>query len=280
MGKLSKRYVLVDEDLYERKFKNEHSEEKTKKINPFTNPAVVETKKNREEISDARRLDKSFDINDVGLLLQRLVQQYGVNFAKASGKPKGLKAKQPRKEIEEQQQQQPVLQRPMNPGEKSVSKKLSDIKRTHETPVRRPDSGSVSSPDDVVPLSKLPGMKPRRLMSTSPPAHLFVSPSFSLRADVKAMNKDAVNFALGGGHLNPRDSERAKELLVQMRNSGLTNDKFVTKGIKELNMSGKQVKKAIRDMIVSDTSQRRTDDETVKKLVEVLKSKNVKVKLV
>ena len=97
MRKLSKKYVLVDEDLYERKFKSE-ARTRTSKLhpyNPFTNPNVTAAKRNREGLLKVAS-DETLDLNNASLLLQQLVQQYAENFSKATTKQR-----------RQQQQQQP-----------------------------------------------------------------------------------------------------------------------------------------------------------------------------
>ena len=85
MRKFSKKYVLIDEDLYERKFKSDSSVEKAKRYNPFTNPNITEAKNTREELQSVAG-NSSLDVHNASLLLQQLVQQYADNFSKATTK--------------------------------------------------------------------------------------------------------------------------------------------------------------------------------------------------
>ena len=83
MRKLSKKYVLVDEDLYERKFKSEARASKPHPYNPFTNPNVTAAKRNRAGLLKVAN-DETLDVNNASLLLQLLVQQYVENFSKST----------------------------------------------------------------------------------------------------------------------------------------------------------------------------------------------------
>ena len=75
MRKLWKKYALVDEDLYERKFKSEARTSKPHPYNPFTNQNVTAAKRNREGLLKVAN-DETLDVNNASLLLQQLVQQY------------------------------------------------------------------------------------------------------------------------------------------------------------------------------------------------------------
>ena len=92
MRKQLKKYVLVDEDLYERKFRTDTRVDRAKRYNPFTNPNITSAKDTRQEILDVTNNDNNendttpLDINNASLLLQQLVQQYADNFAKATTK--------------------------------------------------------------------------------------------------------------------------------------------------------------------------------------------------
>lgn len=129
-----------------------------------------------------------------------------------------------------------------------------------------------------MPLSEVVKKKGKEKLTTV--GRVNVLPNPNLKADEIALDQDAVNFALGG-HLSPTHRARARRMLTQMRNSGLTTDKYVSKAIRAegLNLTGKQVRNAIRDMIVNEPGQRQTDDGTVKTLIRYLKSKNVNVRL-
>ena len=100
-----------------------------------------------------------------------------------------------------------------------------------------------------------------------------------MRSDKRAIPDDEVTRAVGGGHLNAEHSQRARYLLSQMREKNLLTEKFVSKGIKDggLNMRGKEVKQAIRDLVVGSPAQRKTNNQTVRKLVNYLKGKGIKV---
>ena len=284
MGKLSKRYVLVDEDVYVRKFKNEQNLEKGKRRNPFTNPDIASTKKTRDDIYEVGD-NNALDINNASLMLQRLVQQYAVSFARATNKQKTKKRKLPREDLDAVSKQNIVTQPGPDGGLSQRRDLLASDTKISVTPSKKrlvvdatPRSKLSPASEDDEPLARLVGAIPKTVSKAS---RVTISPNPDLKTDEKSMTADTVNIALGGGHLNRVHREQAKRLLTQMRDAGLTTDRFRTNSIREggLQMTGSQVKNAIRDMIVSEPDQRKTNDQTVKKLVDFLKTKNVKVNL-
>jgi len=279
MRKFSKRYVLVEEDVFDRRFNGERNAEGVKKHNPFTNPDVADAKKTRQEILRTGSAD-SASVHDASLMLQRLVQRYADSFAKATNKGKGRKAKRAREAA----------------GADAVGPVGNSFKITNASqrmPHARSDdnvyatpsiprstealSSSSSSPEDEQPLSRLKATMTKKKRLHHP--FVSISPEPSLAGERKSISRERAVNALGGGYLTRTDVEKGKALLVQMRKSGLTTKELNIKPIEELDMSGVQVRKAIRDMLVTAPHQRKTDDQTVKKLVDYLKSKNVRIKI-
>ena len=86
--KMAKRYVLVDEDVYDRSFRGKETIRETRnvqppKINPFSNPLVKEVKKEREEIWRAN-VDEETSAEEANEIVRRLIAKYRLNFRKAT----------------------------------------------------------------------------------------------------------------------------------------------------------------------------------------------------
>ena len=270
---LSKRYVLVDEDVYERKFNDERAAESRKRYNPFTNPAVVDTKRTREDIARVANDGggDAADVHEASLALQRLVQRYADVFAKATSK--GGKNKRSKEKLADVTASGDAVPSP-SPG--VASRKSRGEDEPSPPPPDTPGKPltaetSASSPKLVVPLTRL---TPRGA------ARVRFSPVTGLQKKVSdSISAETVASALGGGYLNDEDREKAKRVLAQMRDSGLTTDSFQIKSIDDdgLSMNARRVKTAIRDMITAAPGQRKTDDQTVRQLADYLRKKRVKV---
>jgi len=290
MRKQLKKYVLVDEDLYERKFRTDTRVDRAKRYNPFTNPNITSAKDTRQEILDVTNNNEnpnaSLDINNASLLLQQLVQQYADNFAKAT-------TKQRRSAKTTQHDKASDVARTDEDAQRVVDRAAAAIgaaaaqpvpaasgkrvrKRDPGTPFVTPATGAASS----VSATRRP-TEPRRLFTAAVEAlpEITIEADPYVRSDKRAIPDDEVTRAVGGGHLNAEHNQRARYLLSQIREKNLLTEKFVSKGIKDggLNMRGKDVKQAIRDLVVGNPAQRKTNNQTVRKLVNYLKGKGIKV---
>jgi len=295
MRKQLKKYVLVDEDLYERKFRTDTRSDRAKRYNPFTNPNITSAKDTRQEILDITNNNNnsdnndnaSLDINNASLLLQQLVQQYADNFAKATTKQRrSAKTTQPDKASDVARTDEDV-QRAVDRAAGAIGAAVTQPtpaavpgkrvrKRDPGTPFVTPATGAASS----VSATRRP-TEPRRLFTAAVEAlpEITIEADPYVRSDKKAIPDDEVTRAVGGGHLNAEHNQRARYLLSQIREKNLLTEKFVSKGIKDggLNMRGKEVKQAIRDLVVGSPAQRKTNNQTVRKLVNYLKGKGIKV---
>ena len=297
MRKLSKKYVLVDEDLYERKFKSEaRASSKPHPYNPFTNPSVTAAKRNREGLLKVAS-DETLDVNNASLLLQQLVQQYAENFAKATTKQRRQhQQQQPRKARAKRGERgdveggeeggdefggaaAPPPQAAAQPAPSPPSLSTIVPKATPSTSFRaKPGNAIVDSPVTGHGKGK---KKARRLFDAGEVARtrVEISPMLTVRADEEAVSDESVTRAIGGGHLNDRHLTCARNLLAQMKDRGLVSNNFVPKSVDDgdLQMSTKVVKNAIRNLVTETGGQTRAGQESVRNFVNYLKKHGIKV---
>jgi hypothetical protein len=192
---MAKSYVLVDENVYEEKFKT--SDKAQLSTNPFRNPYVKEAIKTRESMYRINE-DETLTAEQANQLTKELIDKYRLNFIKATGKRRSYTSAttSPAKVAKSTTHQSGDNNHP----------DTSDIDQRSTSPTNvKPKSKSARQ--SRIPRSDWLSSKQSRKRSLS-------GESFETREDVQR----AI-----GGYVTERDAEKIKPLLNALATAGYTS---------------------------------------------------------
>ena len=254
MAPLAKRYVLVEEDAYARHLANDKLRTDSKRINPFTNPDVVATKRKRNELADAVT-KTGVDVDDAALLLQKLVQQYTSTFAKVRGSRTSRQKREVPTLANRAKKDKLVEPTPSTDARESAPL-AGDVKKLEEK-TTRPKS---------LPLKK---EKKERVLPTFLPKDPSLRPKY---------DKEKITKTLGGGYLSDADARKAALLMHELKEAKLVTptDRLKSVTIDGNRVTGRKLGARIRDLLFNPEGHREQGERDASKLKEFLNDKGVK----
>ena len=95
MGKFAKKYVMVEKDVYDRRFKDSTENHPVKLPNPFQNQNVSRAHSLRKDMFTVLK-DTSLFPSEANAMVEDMLSEYRKNFNNVGGRSRKKNHKQPR----------------------------------------------------------------------------------------------------------------------------------------------------------------------------------------
>ena len=279
MGKLAKRYVLVDQDVYDRKMGKGTEAAKRNLPNPFKNQHVVEAQNLRRRMYEISR-DDSLSPSEANEMIGQLMTEYTSRFKRVGMKQQHRRNARPQRlslmqkddlwnDGGNQRLTGATPKRFVKMNQRSLS--FSPDRRVRKRRLSdSDDEGGRRFADqaDVVDQFATAGEDDDRESLTE-----YSTPSDKLPVMTRLMIPEILEQDLDESQV-----EKAYPLLNEMVKVGLLNEEkgtFEPIKARGLSLKGSAVKEAINDILFRSPAQRTTNPKRVNSLIDYLNERGV-----